>query len=160
MVKKDDIMPSVQDEEESLCLLASDLQESTVDPTFKDDNMVGDKHWPSCSNNESSDPYCDEENGTPSFLSQGTAEKAFFNVCKTNDEEEDDCVEVMNDIIGALEADHEASVNAAAGAVSASKTASEIEAEPRNSRSLVVDIHLPPTTDAEDEGDANNVHDV
>ena len=157
-------MPSVQDEEESLCLLASDLQESPVDPTCRDDNnLVGDnKHWTSCSNNESSDPYCDEENGTPSFLSQGTAEKAFFNVCKTNDEEEDDCVEVMNDIIGALEADHEASVNAAAGAVSSvSKTASDIEAEPRNSRSLVVDIHLPPTADVEDEGDAaNNVHDV
>ena len=151
-------MPTVQDEEESLCLLASDLQESTADPTCKDDNqshMVGDKHWQACSNNESSE-Y--DEESTPSFLSQGTAEKAFFNVCKTNDEEEDDCVEVMNDIIGALEADHEASVNAAAAAAAAaSKTASEIDAEPRNSRSLVVDIHLPPTTEAEDEGDANNV---
>ena len=41
-------------------------------------------------------------------------------------------IKVMNDIIGALEADHEAAVNAAAAA--AGKTPSEMEKEARNSR--------------------------
>ena len=156
----------MQDEEESLCLLASDLQESTT-PALKNSqsHSVGDKHWGQCSSNQSDcneDWDCDDENQS-SFLSQGTAEKAFFNVCKTNDEEEeedddeeDNCVEVMNDIIGALEADHEAAVNAASAAavvamVAAGKTASEIETETRNSRSLVVDIHLPPATEEDDD---------
>ena len=168
-------MPTVQDEEESLCLLASDLQESTT-PALKNSqsHSVGDKHWGQCSSNQSdcNEDWadCDDENQS-SFLSQGTAEKAFFNVCKTNDEEEeedeeDNCVEVMNDIIGALEADHEAAVNAASAAAAvaalaaaAGKTASEIETETRNSRSLVVDIHLPPATeddeDMEDEAASN-----
>merc|ERR1712051_402860 len=172
-------MPTVQDEEESLCLLASDLQESqTPAPNPKSkktrENKVGDqKHY---SNNAHSDcdigEDCwddddlidDEDNQEASFLSQGTAEKAFFNVCKTNDEEEeeeDDCVEVMNDIIGELEADHEAAVNAAEAAA-AGISGSEMKTESRNSRSLVVgvDIHLPPATSAteeDEEEDANNV---
>ena len=151
-----------------MCLLASDLQESTT-PALKNSqsHLVGDKHWP-CSNQSdcNEDWDCDDENQS-SFLSQGTAEKAFFNVCKTNDEEEeeeeeDNCVEVMNDIIGALEADHEAAVNAASAAaaavaMAAGKTASEIETESRNSRSLVVDIHLPPATEEDEEDDGNNV---
>ena len=91
----------MQDEEESLCLLASDLQESTT-PALKNSqsHSVGDKHWGQCSSNQSdcNEDWgdCDDENQS-SFLSQGTAEKAFFNVCKTNDEEEeeDDCVEVV-----------------------------------------------------------------
>ena len=103
-------MPTVQDEEESLCLLASDLQESqqTPAPNPKSkktrENKVGDsqKHYSDCDIGE--DCWDDEEdedgdNQEASFLSQGTAEKAFFNVCKTNDEEEedeeDDCVEVV-----------------------------------------------------------------
>ena len=106
-------MNGPQDEEESLCLLASDLQESqTPAPNPKSkktrENKVGDqKHY---SNNAHSDcdigEDCwddddiddDDDNQEASFLSQGTAEKAFFNVCKTNDEEEeeeDDCVEVV-----------------------------------------------------------------
>ena len=74
-------MPTVQDEEESLCLLASDLQESTT-PALKNSqsHMVDrDKHWP-CGSNQSDcneDWDCDDENQS-AFLSQGTAEKAFF----------------------------------------------------------------------------------
>lgn len=123
-------MPSVQDEEESLCLLASDLQ----DPVGgKSESEMAD-----CKNPE----WLDEDSEKQaSLLSQGNAEKAFFNVCKTNEDEEDDsedCVEVMNDIIGTLEAEIEAP--------------NEVE-ESRNSRSLVVDIHLPPADD-EDEKEA------
>ena len=79
-------MPTVQDEEESLCLLASDLQESTT-PALKNSqsHSVGDKHWGQCSSNQSdcNEDWddCDDENQS-SFLSQGTAEKAFFNVCR------------------------------------------------------------------------------
>ena len=43
---------------------------------------------------------------------------------------------------------------------SAGKSASEIETESRNSRSLVVDIHLPPATEEDEEDEdieANNV---
>ena len=97
-------MPTVQDEEESLCLLASDLQESqTPAPNPKSkktrENKVGDqKHYSDCDGEDCWDDDDDEDNQEASFLSQGTAEKAFFNVCKTNDEEEeeeDDCVEVV-----------------------------------------------------------------
>jgi len=171
-------MPTVQDEEESLCLLASDLQESqTPAPNPKSkktrENKVGDqKHYSVAHSDcdigedcwDDDDLIDDEDNQEASFLSQGTAEKAFFNVCKTNDEEEeeeDDCVEVMNDIIGELEADHEAAVNAAEAAA-AGISGSEMKTESRNSRSLVVgvDIHLPPATSAteeDEEEDANNV---
>ena len=45
-------------------------------------------------------------------MPSGNAEKAFYNVCKTNDEEiDDECMEVMNDIIGTLEADHIQNMN-------------------------------------------------
>ena len=101
-------MPTVQDEEESLCLLASDLQESqTPAPNPKKktrENKVGDQKHYSNAHSDCDGEDCwdddddDEDNQEASFLSQGTAEKAFFNVCKTNDEEEeeeDDCVEVV-----------------------------------------------------------------
>ena len=95
-------MPTVQDEEETLCLLASDLQESTPSLKKTREIKVGDKHsYHSDCNSEDCWDDCDDEN-QPSFLSQGTAEKAFFNVCKTNDEEEDDCVEVHNHFIEKL----------------------------------------------------------
>ena len=54
-------------------------------------------------------PKEDEEawNEQSSFLPSGNAEKAFYNVCKTNEEEiDEDCMEVMNDIIGALGKHH------------------------------------------------------
>ena len=107
-------MNGPQDEEESLCLLASDLQESqTPAPNPKSkktrENKVGDqKHYGNNAHSDcdigedcwdDDDLIDDEDNQEASFLSQGTAEKAFFNVCKTNDEEEeeeeDDCVEVV-----------------------------------------------------------------
>merc|ERR1712051_829716 len=144
-------MPTVQDEEESLCLLASDLQESQTpapNPKLKKtrENKVGDqKHY---GNNAHSD--CD------------IGEDCWDDDDLIDDEEEDDCVEVMNDIIGELEADHEAAVNAAEAAA-AGISGSEMKTESRNSRSLVVgvDIHLPPATSAteeDEEEDANNQH--
>ena len=143
-------MPTVQDEEESLCLLASDLQDLPMASAASKEaaaasasNLETSKINP----DEDEDWSCDEKS---SFLGQGHAEKAFFNVCKTQEEEvEDDedeaeeAMEVMNDIIGTLEADH----------ISAPMPASEAsnKKESRNSRSLVVDIHLPPATSEDDE---------
>ncbi len=142
-------MPTIQDEEESLCLLASDLQDNS-----KDRKEMSDPNWPK----NGSDLEWDEEK--PSLLSQGNAEKAFFNVCKTNEEEEDDedddieededCVEVMNDIIGTLEADHVGLNNGS------SQADNEMETASRNSRSLVVDIHLPPSMASEDKSSLQN----
>ena len=51
-------------------------------------------------------------------------------------------MEVMNDIIGTLEADHISTPSGATGGSSSNK-----ENESRNSRSLVVDIHLPPASE-------------
>ena len=50
-------------------------------------------------------------------------------------------MEVMNDIIGTLEADHVNNVSESINDTS----------EVRNSRSLVVDIHLPPASEDEEE---------
>merc|ERR1711936_405404 len=51
-------------------------------------------------------------------------------------------MEVMNDIIGALEADHVKVKN--------KEPTNETDDEIRNSRSLVVDIHLPPASEDEE----------
>ena len=72
-------------------------------------------------------------------------------MCKTQEEDEDEAdeaMEVMNDIIGTLEADHISPQNVATGGSSSNK-----ENESRNSRSLVVDIHLPPASEDDDEAE-------
>lgn len=127
-------MPTVQDEEESLCLLASDLQKDATDKVDYETKEL-EEAW-------AEDPTQPVDG---QVLSQGSAEKAFFNVCKTNEEEEDDDedVEVMNDIIGTLEADH-VTLNGGSQVTNEVETTST---EPRNSRSLVVDIHLPPASE-------------
>ena len=56
----------------------------------------------------------------------------------------------MNDIIGALEADHEAAPEAAGAVNTNNVNQDRAEKEPRNSRSLVVDIHLPPASEEEE----------
>ena len=139
-------MPTVQDEEESLCLLASDLQDLPMAQASKEAQAASTASNETSKINPDEDwESCDEKS---SFLGQGHAEKAFFNVCKTQEEEEDDedeaeeAMEVMNDIIGTLEADHISAPIPASGASN--------KKESRNSRSLVVDIHLPPAT-SEDE---------
>ena len=103
-------MPTVQDEEESLCLLASDLQDLPMAQASKEAQAASTASNETSKINPDEDwESCDEKS---SFLGQGHAEKAFFNVCKTQEEEEDDedeaeeAMEVMNDIIGTLEADH------------------------------------------------------
>ena len=123
-------MPTIQDEEESLCLLAADLQD-----------LPNPKESPNANTNWTTNDDEDEEqwNEKTAFLTQGNAEKAFYNVCKTNDDQEEeededeaDHVEVVNGIIGSLEAEHKKE-----------SSASSV----RNSRSLVVDIHLPPASE-------------
>ena len=83
-------MPSIQDEEESLCLLASDLQDMPREGAPSD--MPESQNWRQNSNSSVKDDWIRDhvEPDKPPFLSQGTAEKAFFNVCKTNEDEEDE----------------------------------------------------------------------
>ena len=162
-------MPTIQDEEESLCLLASDLQNShersAQEMMLEDD----DKNWPKKSNSDKTDQdWMEVDPDQASFLSQGTAEKAFFNVCKTHEESEneeffenDDGVEVMNDIIGALEADHELALKTKNDKLGKNGKLNELESrETRNSRSLVVDIHLPPTSEDLEDSDTNSTHQI
>jgi hypothetical protein len=146
-------MPTVQDEEESLCLLAADLQEANG--PAKDSPNRTNTNW---TTNDDEDDDEDEEDHDQleqwtseksAFLAAGIAEKAFYNVCKTTEEElaeeeeEDDSLEVMNDIIGTLEADHLAAAS--------TKCSATEDNESRNSRSLVVDIHLPPASEASED---------
>lgn len=142
-------MPTVQDEEESLCLLASDLQKDKVD--YEESKEDDEGCWAADENQPPTGSTSAAAAGQQAqgILSQGNAEKAFFNVCKTNEEEDDDDedVEVMNDIIGTLEADH-VTLNGGSQVTNEVETTST---EPRNSRSLVVDIHLPPASEDDDE---------
>ena len=138
-------MPTVQDEEESLCLLASDLQDLPMASAASAASAAASNETGGPINpDEDEDWACDEKS---SFLGQGHAEKAFFNVCKTQEDEDEaeEAMEVMNDIIGTLEADH------ISPPIPVGLPANP-EKESRNSRSLVVDIHLPPASeDDEDE---------
>ena len=113
-------MPTVEEEEETLCLLAPDNL----------DGKGGD-HEDATSGGATSGP---SSKTTSAFLATGKAEETFYNVCKTSQDEDEDDLEVVNSIIGTLEAEENP----------ASKTASNA-----TSRSLVVDIHLPPPDELE-----------
>lgn len=184
-------MPAVEDEEETLCLLsAQEVASPTLTWTDTESkreskkNLVQLKEEPDDEDDENHAGWSANEADT--FLAAGRAEQAFYSVCHSNDEAEEegnarkpikttedkDSLEVVHDILGVLEADHDKDVknrqdsqveNQKTKDTSSSESAAPSQgasgqnhlsmvATSATSRSLVVDVHLPPAEEIVHEG--------